>query len=236
MPKRRPSPQRAPLTLGVPAGEPSLAYGELSERLAGEGQRARFREVESARVTAQAAYRKAVYIDRETGRFASKSTWKRSRAHGGERYVRHYRDVPAREAIVSRLPKAKPGTFDTLDQAAKAAPDLKLGRTLAGKDLDARLQALGVGPVRVRLQGFFQRTAGGKLERWEASTKAAGGLDRSALASLLNAATRTWQGKMRSPPVILVNAVTVDPTEGEGPGQLPAAHEDEDEDEEENEE
>lgn len=223
MPKKRAGSPPAPLSLAVPAGLPSLAYSELGERLAGEGQRERFRVVESARTVAQSAYRKAVYVDRATGKFASKETWTRSRAQGGSRYVRHYRDVAAREAVVSRLPKAKPGTFDTLAAATAASPALKLGAVVAGKELEARLQALGLGPVRVRLQGFYQRTAGGPLERWEASAKAAGGLDRNALAGLLNAATRSWQAKHKSPPTILVQALTVEPEPPKGgrPGSAP---------------
>jgi len=37
-----------------------------------------------------------IYRDKRTGRFASKKTWKRSKARGGKRYVRQGIVLPAR--------------------------------------------------------------------------------------------------------------------------------------------
>ncbi len=36
----------------------------------------------------KATHRPAIYRDKKSGRFVSESTWKRSKAHGGTRYVR----------------------------------------------------------------------------------------------------------------------------------------------------
>ena len=48
--------------------------------------------------------RKAVYRDKKTGRFASKATWKRSRARGGTRFVRE----STKEIKTSRTRKRVP--------------------------------------------------------------------------------------------------------------------------------
>jgi hypothetical protein len=55
--------------------------------------------------------KRAVYHDRKTGKQVSAKKWKRSKAHGGTRYVRKYirisrkRAVPARREDVRRPPK-----------------------------------------------------------------------------------------------------------------------------------
>jgi hypothetical protein len=47
--------------------------------------------------------KRVVYRDYKTGKFVSKSTWKRSRAHGGTRYKRHR----VRQVIPRKRPRLK---------------------------------------------------------------------------------------------------------------------------------
>ena len=43
------------------------------------------------------------YRDRDTGRFVSKKTWKRSRAHDGIRYKREFYRAPIREEEIEEI-------------------------------------------------------------------------------------------------------------------------------------
>ena len=54
-----------------------------------------------------------IYRDKKTGRFAFKSTWKRSRAHGGSRYIRNR--IPAR----ARHPRGVPATVRPIARPIK---------------------------------------------------------------------------------------------------------------------
>lgn len=62
--------------------------------------------------------KRIIYRDTRTGKFASRSTWRRSRAHGGSRFVR--------KRIVSKVPKVqrKPSTRK-LPARPAAPPELR---------------------------------------------------------------------------------------------------------------
>ena len=53
--------------------------------------------------------KRRVYRDRQTGRFVKKTTWTRSKAQGGTRYVRQGGTAKAREKARKRAPKRKGG-------------------------------------------------------------------------------------------------------------------------------
>lgn len=55
------------------------------------------------------------YRDRETGRFVSKATWQRSRAHGGTRYRRQSVKLPAARRK-PKAPKMRPRALPTPEE------------------------------------------------------------------------------------------------------------------------
>jgi hypothetical protein len=56
------------------------------------------------------------YRDRETGRFVSKATWQRSRAHGGTRYKRSQVKVTRVKRRVPSPPKMRPRALPTPEE------------------------------------------------------------------------------------------------------------------------
>lgn len=67
-----------------------------------------------------------IYRDFKTGRFASRSTWKRSKAHGGSRYVRKAYQVrlPPRLQAPAMRPAARPER-KSVSRKAKRVTSLK---------------------------------------------------------------------------------------------------------------
>lgn len=78
-----------------------------------------------------------VYRDRNTGRFASHSTWKRSKAHGGSRYVRKAYQVrlPPRLQAPAVRPAAHPER-ESVSRKAKRVTSLEEYEEAFGDLLD----------------------------------------------------------------------------------------------------
>lgn len=112
-----------------------------------------------------------IYRDKDTGRYASKSTWKRSKAHGGTRYVRTSREAELarrqkreREAFSKKLAQAGEKLFGPKFQVSKILFEwlVTWKYETTGKAVDFIATAYNKGDALQFVEAFMQRTDSGR--------------------------------------------------------------------------